>query len=52
MGYTWEVDLHIFMKRAWALNSSYGTAGFHKQRLAEFVFSDEAKLGAGNTFAA
>ncbi|WP_269617681.1 acyl-CoA dehydrogenase family protein [Zhongshania sp. BJYM1] len=52
MGYTWEVDLHIFMKRAWALNSSYGTAGFHKQRIAEFVFSDEAKLGAGNTFAA
>ncbi|MBQ0795234.1 acyl-CoA dehydrogenase family protein [Zhongshania sp.] len=52
MGYTWEVDLHIFMKRAWALNSSYGTAGFHKQRIAEFVFSDEATLGAGNTFAA
>ena len=52
MGYTWEVDLHIFMKRAWALNSSYGTAGFHKQRIAEYVFSDEAKLGAGNTFAA
>ncbi|CAA0082532.1 Acyl-CoA dehydrogenase [Zhongshania aliphaticivorans] len=52
MGYTWEVDLHIFMKRAWALNNSYGTAGFHKQRLAEYVFSGSALLGAGNTFAA
>lgn len=52
MGYTWEVDLHIFMKRAWALNNNYGTAGFHKQRIAEFVFSDHAQLGAGNTFAA
>lgn len=52
MGYTWEMDLHIFMKRAWALNSSYGTAGFHKQRLAAYVFSDDALLGAGNTFAA
>lgn len=52
MGYTWEVDLHIFMKRAWALNNNYGTAGFHKQRVAEFVFSDHAQLGAGNTFAA
>ena len=52
MGYTWEVDLHIFMKRAWALNNNYGTAGFHKQRVAEFVFSDNAQLGAGNTFAA
>jgi alkylation response protein AidB-like acyl-CoA dehydrogenase len=52
MGYTWEVDLHIFMKRAWALNNHYGTAGFHKQRVAKFVFSDHAQLGAGNTFAA
>jgi alkylation response protein AidB-like acyl-CoA dehydrogenase len=52
MGYTWEMDLHIFMKRAWALNSSYGTAGFHKQRLAAYVFSDDALLGAVNTFAA
>ena len=24
MGYTWEVDLHIFMKKAWALANSYG----------------------------
>ncbi|WP_373080749.1 acyl-CoA dehydrogenase family protein [Zhongshania sp.] len=52
MGYTWEMDLHIFMKRAWALSSSYGTAGFHKQRLAAYVFSEGALLGAGNTFAA
>lgn len=52
MGYTWEVDLHIFMKRAWALNNSYGTSGFHKQRVAEFVFSEQSQLGAGNTFAA
>ena len=52
MGYTWEMDLHIFMKRAWALSSSYGTAGFHKERLAAYVFSEDALLGAGNTFAA
>jgi alkylation response protein AidB-like acyl-CoA dehydrogenase len=52
LGYTWELELQILMKRAWALNSSYGTAGFHKQRLAAYVFSDDALLGAGNTFAA
>ncbi|NKI17711.1 acyl-CoA/acyl-ACP dehydrogenase [Spongiibacter sp. KMU-166] len=50
MGYTWEVDLHMFMKRAWAFNSSYGAAGFHKARVAQRIFSDGALLGAGNTF--
>lgn len=50
MGYTWEVDLHIFMKRAWAFNSSWGSAGFHKNRVADYVFADDAKLGAGHTF--
>ncbi|MDZ7782714.1 MAG: acyl-CoA dehydrogenase family protein [Halioglobus sp.] len=34
MGYTWEVDLHIFMKRAWALANTWGDAGFHKARVA------------------
>jgi alkylation response protein AidB-like acyl-CoA dehydrogenase len=24
MGYTWEVDLHLFMKRAWALDKVWG----------------------------
>lgn len=50
MGYTWEVDLHIFMKRAWAFNSSFGTAGFHKQRVAAAILADGAQLGAGATF--
>jgi alkylation response protein AidB-like acyl-CoA dehydrogenase len=34
MGYTWEVDLHIFMKRAWALANTWGDAGYHKSRVA------------------
>lgn len=50
MGYTWEVDLHIFMKKAWALANSWGDIGFHKQRLGEIVFADHARLGAANTF--
>ena len=50
MGYTWEVDLHIFMKRAWALDATYGNRGFHKQRVKQFMLSDEALLGAGDTF--
>ncbi len=50
MGYTWEVDLHIFMKKAWALANSWGDAGFHKARVAERIFAEGAALGAGATF--
>jgi alkylation response protein AidB-like acyl-CoA dehydrogenase len=50
MGYTWEVDLHIFMKKAWALANTWGDAGFHKQRVAGHIFADDAVLGAGATF--
>ncbi len=50
MGYTWEVDLHIYMKRAWAYASTWGDAAFHKQRVADYVLASDAKLGAGNTF--
>jgi len=51
MGYTWEVDLHIFMKKAWAMANTYGDAGFHKARIGERIFAPGAALGAGATFA-
>ena len=51
MGYTWEVDLHIFMKKAWALANTGGDAGFHKTRVADRIFAPGATLGAGATFA-
>jgi hypothetical protein len=51
MGYTWEVDLHIFMKKAWALANTWGDAGFHKARVGERIFAEGAALGAGATFA-
>lgn len=50
MGYTWELDLQMFMKRAWALAGAWGDRGFHKARVADFVFSPEARLGPGSTF--
>ncbi|WP_299726307.1 acyl-CoA dehydrogenase family protein [uncultured Endozoicomonas sp.] len=50
MGYTWEVDLQIFMKSAWAMASSYGSQGFHKQRIKQFVLAGDVFLGAGSTF--
>ncbi|NMG77113.1 acyl-CoA dehydrogenase family protein [Aromatoleum diolicum] len=50
MGYTWEVDLQMFMKRVWALDASWGDRGFHKTRVAGFVLGDAARLGPGRTF--
>jgi hypothetical protein len=51
MGYTWEVDLHIFMKKAWALANTWGDSAFHKTRIADYILKDDAALGAGATFA-
>jgi alkylation response protein AidB-like acyl-CoA dehydrogenase len=34
MGYTWEVDAHLYLKRAWALATQYGTSDEHADRLA------------------
>jgi alkylation response protein AidB-like acyl-CoA dehydrogenase len=51
MGYTWEADLQMFMKRAWALDSAYGDTIFHKQRVARLVLGPDAALGPGETFA-
>jgi len=33
IGYTWECDLHLFLKRSWALAESWGSAADHRARL-------------------
>ena len=33
IGYTWEHDLHLWMKRAWSLSAAWGDAGWHRSRL-------------------
>jgi alkylation response protein AidB-like acyl-CoA dehydrogenase len=35
MGFTWEVLAHLFLKRAWALETAYGSADEHARRLAD-----------------
>lgn len=50
MGYTWEADLHIWMKRAWALDKFWGHPGFHKFRLHQWLMNPNAKIGADKTF--
>jgi alkylation response protein AidB-like acyl-CoA dehydrogenase len=37
IGYTVEYDLHLFMKRAWALAASWGDSAWHRERVAVSV---------------
>jgi alkylation response protein AidB-like acyl-CoA dehydrogenase len=39
IGFTWEHDLHLWLKRGKALASAYGSARWHRDRLAEGVFA-------------
>lgn len=50
IGYTWEADLQMYMKRTWALRGSWGDKAFHKQRVADYVFAAGSTLGPGATF--
>ena len=33
IGYTWECDLHLYMKRAWSLSAAWGDAPAHRARV-------------------
>jgi alkylation response protein AidB-like acyl-CoA dehydrogenase len=37
MGFTWEVPVHFFLKRAWLHATEFGTADDHAEALAELV---------------
>ncbi|MEY2908198.1 MAG: hypothetical protein RLZZ602_721 [Pseudomonadota bacterium] len=50
MGYTWECDLQIWVKRAWALAREWGGEGFHKNRIHEWLLRPNALLGPEFTF--
>jgi alkylation response protein AidB-like acyl-CoA dehydrogenase len=50
MGYSWEVDLHFYMKRAWALAGSWGDHNFHARRLQSLVCGGALALGPDQTF--
>lgn len=42
VGYSWEHDLHLFMKRAWALAASWGESAWHRRRVGDWILdSDE-----------
>ena len=37
IGYTWEQDLHIWMRRAWSLELAWGSGAWHRARVADAV---------------
>ena len=49
MGYSWEVDVHLFLKRALALTQTWGTPAFHRNRIAARIFTQP--IGPDQLFA-
>ena len=49
MGYSWEVDVHLFLKRAVALTQTWGTPAYHRARIATRIFTQP--MGPDQTFA-
>lgn len=50
MGYTYEVDLHFWMKRAWALAGAWGDRAYHFNRCDAAVIGGQIALGPDQTF--
>jgi alkylation response protein AidB-like acyl-CoA dehydrogenase len=38
IGYTWEHDLHLRLRRAYGDDALFGTGAWHLDRLAELLF--------------
>ena len=51
MGYTYEVDLHFWMKRTWALAGAWGVRAFHLKRVDDAVLGGTLPIGPEHTFA-
>ena len=37
MGFTWEVDAHLYLKRAWVLETVFGSADAHAEAVAALL---------------
>ena len=51
MGYTYEVDLHFWMKRSWALIGAWGSRAVHMKRVDDAVIGGSLDIGPEHTFA-
>jgi alkylation response protein AidB-like acyl-CoA dehydrogenase len=50
IGYTWEQDLHIWMRRAWSLEHAWGRGPFHHDRVRSALLEADLAIGPGTTF--
>jgi alkylation response protein AidB-like acyl-CoA dehydrogenase len=41
IGFTWEHDLHFFLKRGKANAATFGTAAWHRERVADHVLAEQ-----------
>jgi len=42
IGYSYEYDLHLYMKRAWALAGAWGDAAWHRARVGRAILGPDA----------
>ena len=42
LGYTWEQDLHLWMRRAWSLDLAWGRGSWHRARVADAVIDGKS----------
>jgi len=47
LGYTWEQDVHVWMRRAWSLELAWGNGAWHRARVADAVIDG---VGAAESF--
>ncbi|RLB44870.1 MAG: acyl-CoA dehydrogenase [Deltaproteobacteria bacterium] len=46
IGYTYEQDLHVWMKRAWSHELAWGTGAFHRGRVSAALFDGQGAIAA------
>ncbi|GIX30603.1 MAG: putative acyl-CoA dehydrogenase FadE [Porticoccaceae bacterium] len=51
MGYTWECDLQLYLKRVWSLAGRCGDEALHRRRVRQALLVGDTVPGAGDTFA-
>jgi alkylation response protein AidB-like acyl-CoA dehydrogenase len=44
IGYTWECDLHLWMKKVWALQSAWGTTAWHRRRVSRYLLGTDGGI--------
>ena len=50
MGYTWEMDLHIFIRRGWSYKQVWGNKSLLENYIMNQLEKDLPKLGSTYTF--